>query len=220
MVAGARAGHPDGVADTADIRVLVVDDHPAVRAGLEAMLEAEEGIELVGAAATATEALELAKALRPAAVVVDYHLPDEDGLSLCLRLKSSFTPAPRVLVHSAFADERLATLAAVAGADAVLSKSGDPEELLAALHSSPARWAPCRVLSPRALESAGASVKADDLPILGMLAHGTSPVEVAETLGIEERSLYARRWGMLERMRGGHVQRTTLFGGRRRVSAA
>src|SRR6185295_5340170 len=90
----------------AAIRVLVVDDHPAVRQGIEAMLGHEDGIVCIGTAASAGEAHELwpaAERLPADVVVVDRHLPDEDGLSLCLWLRTR-TPAPAVVIYSAFAD--------------------------------------------------------------------------------------------------------------------
>src|SRR6185436_1136271 len=108
----------------AAIRVLVVDDHPAVRQGIEAMLGHEDGIVCIGTAASAGEAHELwpaAERLPADVVVVDRHLPDEDGLSLCLWLRTR-TPAPAVVIYSAFADEALVLPAVVAGACALIGK--------------------------------------------------------------------------------------------------
>ena len=77
----------------ATLRVLAVDDHPAVRAGLSSLFAAEDGLELVGGAATVREAVTLSEELRPDVVVLDVHLPDGDGLGLCLRLQAA-DPAP------------------------------------------------------------------------------------------------------------------------------
>ena len=184
---------------TRKIGVIVVDDHGAVREGIRALLDAEPDIALRGALPDARSALSLVSRFPADVAVLDYHLPDEDGLTLCLRLKHAPRP-PRVLVYSGFADEHLAVRALVAGADAVLPKGSDPDEL--------SRWV--RRLArgetgvPRAsagsLRVAGGLLNGDDLPILGMLLHGTSPDEVAEALGISPGHLHDRREAMLDRL--------------------
>src|SRR4051794_22277328 len=115
----------------AAIRILVVDDHPAVRAGMQTMLEREPGIVVAATAATGGEAHAMWPALegKPVDVVlVDHPLPDEDGLSLCLWLTTR-APAPAVVIAAATADEALALPAAVAGASAVWAKTSDPSGL-------------------------------------------------------------------------------------------
>jgi len=183
----------------AAIRVLVVDDHPAVRTGLLAMLADEPGIEPAGAAASASDAHEawLSAGERPDVVLVDYHLPDEDGLSLCLWLKGA-AEAPAVVIYSAFADEALALPAVVAGADALVGKSSDPAvigEVVRAVAAGQRRLPP---VSPQVDGDLGARLAPEDLPILGMLRHGVPASEVAVTLGIGGGELATRRWAMLE----------------------
>ncbi len=114
--------------------LLIVDDHAAVRAGLAALVAAEPGLRVAGTAADAETALNLAEEIRPALVVVDFHLPGEDGLHLCLRL-AQLRPRPGLVLYSAFADDLLAALAAIAGADALVPKGDDPDRLLDALHA-------------------------------------------------------------------------------------
>jgi DNA-binding NarL/FixJ family response regulator len=181
------------------IRVLVVDDHPAVRTGLLAMLADEPGIEPTCAAASAGEAHEawLASERRPDVVLVDYHLPDEDGLSLCLWLKSA-AGAPAVVIYSAFADEALALPAIVAGADGLVAKSADPAqigEVVRAVAAGERRLPP---VSPHVDGDLAARLAPEDLPILGMLRHGVPAPEVAATLGVGPGELATRRWAMLQ----------------------
>ena len=118
--------------------LVIVDDHPAVRAGLRGLIEDEEDLRVGATAATAAEGFEAIADVRPAVALVDLHLPDDDGLSLCLRTLALPTP-PRVVVYSAFADATLAVLAAIAGADAVLPKSAPPDTLLATLRGDAPR---------------------------------------------------------------------------------
>ena len=98
--------------------LVLVDDHPAVRAGLRGLLDDEGDLRGVATAATAREGFEAIADLQPDVALVDHHLPDDDGLSLCLRTRALEAP-PRVVVYSAFADEAMAVRAAVAGASAV-----------------------------------------------------------------------------------------------------
>jgi DNA-binding NarL/FixJ family response regulator len=180
-------------------RILIVDDHAAVRAGLRALIDAEPGLRVAATAADAETALQLAEDVRPAIVVVDFHLPGEDGLALCLRLAEA-QPRPRLVLYSAFADDLLAALAAIAGADALVPKADDPERLLDALHAVAAGHSIRPRPSPQALATVGAALEAADLPILGMLLHGTPPDEVAGTLGMSGEWLLARRWAILRRL--------------------
>ena len=171
-----------------------------VRAGVEAYLEAEPGLTVAAAVATVGEAEAFCEQLRPDVLVSDYHLPDGDGLSLCLRLEAA--GGPPTVIFSAFADEGLAVLAAVAGARAVVSKSADPDELIAAVEDV-ARGRRARLAATSsALRTAGRRLDPHDLPVLGMLMHGLEPDDIARTLRVDGDRLCERRMIMLERLRG------------------
>jgi DNA-binding NarL/FixJ family response regulator len=199
MVVPAAGG--DAVGMPGPIRVLVVDDHPAVRAGLLSMLGDEPGIEPAGAAASAAEAHEawLAASDRVDVVLADYHLPDEDGLSLCLWLKSADAP-PAVIIYSAFADETLGLPAVVAGADGLVGKSTDPVEVSEVVRAVAAGERRLPPVSHPVAADLGARLAAGDLPILGMLRHGVPAADIAGTLGIEPSVVATRRWAMLEEL--------------------
>lgn len=180
------------------ISLVLVDDHPALREGLRSMLDGEPDLRVAATAATGREGFDAIAELRPPVAVVDHHLPDGDGFTLCLRTRGLPEP-PRVVIYTAFTSAVHAVLAAVAGAAEVVSKSARPEELLAAIRED----APARHddrIGPDALRDAGAQLERDDLAILGMLAHGTPASEVAGTLGLDGAWLLARRWAMLERL--------------------
>ena len=183
--------------------IVLVDDHPAVRAGLRGLIEDEDGLRVVASAATAREGFEAIADTQPGLAVVDLHLPDDDGLSLCLRAQSLPTP-PRVIIYSAFADAGLAVRAVIAGAEGVLPKATPPRVLLDAMHNGPDGE-----LDTRALRALGERLDPADLPILGMLAHGVDSREIEMTLGLEPAWLEARRWAMLTRL-GGQSRRHPL----------
>ena len=105
------------------LRVLIVDDHAAVRLGVQRLLDDERDLR-TEAVASGDEAVEAVRRHPFDVAVVDYQLAHgEDGLTVTCDLKE-LPDAPRVLVYSAYADTPLAVLARVAGADGVLSKAG------------------------------------------------------------------------------------------------
>jgi len=183
--------------------IVLVDDHPAVRAGLRGLVDDELDLRVAATAATAREGFEAIADTRPQVALVDLHLPDDDGLSLCLRTRALPEP-PRVIIYSAFADAGLAVRAVIAGAEGVLPKATAPQTLLDALRGGAEAQ-----LDNRALRALGERLDEGDLPILGMLAHGVDPREIASTLGLEPEWLEARRWAMLSRL-GGAARRHPL----------
>jgi DNA-binding NarL/FixJ family response regulator len=174
--------------------LVVVDDHPAVRAGLRGLFDEKSGLHVTATAASAREGFEAIVQAAPDVALIDLHLPDDDGLSLCLRTRALPSP-PRAVIYSAFADAALAVRATIAGAEAVLPKTASPRALLAVLKGE---LRP--PLDPRALRRLGERLDPEDLPILGMLTHGVAHDEIARTLGIDAEWLVARRWAMLARL--------------------
>jgi two-component system response regulator DevR len=182
------------------IRIAVVDDHHAVRLGLEAMLTAEPDMEPVGAATTAGELWPLLYRVAPDVVLVDYRLPDVDGLTLCRQIKHD-PPAPGVVLHSAFADDALTIAALVAGADGVVHKGAPGRELAEAIRLIAAGQAALPPIDHDIIRAGAEALDPDDIPILGMLLHGTPRDEIAEVLGLPSRELQARLDRMLATLR-------------------
>ena len=104
------------------IRVLVVDDHPVLRAGLEAVLRAEPGFRCVGGAADGTSMWRLLRRTRPDVVVLDQRLGDEDGVELCRSLRTE-PVAPAVLLYTADPTPELRAAALDAGAAGIVDKA-------------------------------------------------------------------------------------------------
>jgi DNA-binding NarL/FixJ family response regulator len=114
------------------IRVLVVDDHPVLRAGLEAVLRAEPGFVCVGTAADGHTLLRALRRTRPDVVVLDRRLGSEDGLTLCAALRTEPAP-PEVVLYTANVDAGLDAQARAVGAYAVVEKAADLDQLFDAL---------------------------------------------------------------------------------------
>ncbi len=115
------------------IRVLVVDDHPVLRAGLEAVLRAEPGFVCVGVASDGEDARRVLPRTKPDVVILDRRLGDEDGLVLCESLRAQ-PGAPEFVVYTAdAADPDLESRAREVGACGVVEKNRPIDELFDAL---------------------------------------------------------------------------------------
>jgi DNA-binding NarL/FixJ family response regulator len=182
------------------IRVALVDDHYAVRLGLEAAVDAQAGMLPVGAVASAAEVASLLRQSAPDVLVVDYRLPDEDGLSLCLRLRAGAV-CPALLVHSAFADDWLTLPALVAGADGILNKGSTGLQLTQAIREVARGRSAMPTVAPELLVAANEAVDPEDQGILGMLVHGLPADEICHMAGLTVAGLHARRERMLAALR-------------------
>ena len=182
------------------IRVLVVDDHPALRAGLTAVLRAEPGLVPVGTVESEFELWPALTRTRPDVVLLDYHLPPSDGLALCRRIKRTMPP-PAVLLFSAYADANLAIAARLAGADGLMNKGATASELHDGIRNVAKGREVMPAISRELLDAAASRLPAEDLPILGMSLDATPHAEIAETLRIETEELAARVDRMIDRLK-------------------
>jgi DNA-binding NarL/FixJ family response regulator len=114
------------------IRVVVADDHPVVRDGLRALIEASPGIELVGEATNGDEAVEMARRLRPDVVLMDLAMPGRNGIEATREIASDGA-AVAVLILTMFADDESIFAAMRAGARGYLLKDAGHEEMRRAI---------------------------------------------------------------------------------------
>ena len=182
------------------IRVAIVDDHHAVRSGLYAAIRSEPGLVHAGSASDGAGVAPMLYRTQPDVVLLDYHLPDADGLTLCRQIKSE-PPAPAVILYSAFADVAMTVPAFVAGADGILPKAGPARELFEAIRRVARGGDFMPAVSPPLFEAAGHALDPDDLPILGMLLDRTPAADIANTLRLEPAELRDRIDLMLRRLK-------------------
>ena len=116
------------------VRVLIVDDHPVVRAGLRVITEVDPGILVIGEAGSGAEAIVAVRKSLPDVVLLDVRLPDRNGIDVCRELKSR-PGAPRVLFLTSFADNALVLAAIQAGGDGYLLKDNEPRDIVAAIRT-------------------------------------------------------------------------------------
>ena len=173
------------------IRVAFLDDHPAVRAGLQAILATEPDLQVVGFAAGEHKLWPRLQRTHPAIVVLDLHHPGRDGLALFLRIKRQPDP-PAVVLFSAYTPAALVVAAAVAGADAIVSKSSAATTLLEAIRTVARNPRTIPPITPQMKADAAARLDPADHAILAIRVAGDSPVEIAATLGVPDATIAHR----------------------------
>lgn len=191
----------DGPPSNPRIRVLIVDDHPAVRTGVSRLLGDQPDLTVVAEASSALTAVDAATDQIDVAVV-DYHLGDRTGLWLVRRLSRLESP-PRVVVYSAFTDHALAVAATVAGADGLLSKAAIGEELCLAVRrlANGGQYLPA--LSAPVARAMGARVDPRLRPIFAMLTQDVSTTRIQAALRISDKELDAARDAILSMLAPG-----------------
>lgn len=179
----------------APIRVLLVDDHPLVRDGLRARLSLAEGLETVGEAGNAAEAMARLAETRPDLVLMDVGMKDVNGIELTRRLLER-APALRVLMLSMYDNPEYVQRALQAGACGYVLKDAPAAEILAAIDAVAAGGTFLspgvsrrlfRNQAPRPLLSARES------EILSALARGASSKQIALDLGLSVRTVETHR---------------------------
>jgi len=119
------------------IRLLVADDHPAFRRGLQFMLADADDISIEGEAATGAQAVELANQLAPDVILMDLRMPDLDGIEATRRLSRN-NPAPAIVVLTMFEDDDSVLAAMRAGARGYLLKGAEQDEIVRAIRAAAA----------------------------------------------------------------------------------
>jgi two-component system, NarL family, response regulator DevR len=187
------------LATAAPIRVLVVDDHPAVRRGLWELLEDQPDFRVVAAVGTAEDAMAVAERERLDVAVVDYQLPGRNGLWVSRKLKRLPKP-PRVLIYSAYYDGLLAACAVVAEADGLVSKGGLGAELCEAVRTVAGGRSSFPAVPWQLAETMRRRLGDEEQAIFGMTLAGLAPEEIAQTLGLSSAGLESRMWEMLRKL--------------------
>jgi DNA-binding NarL/FixJ family response regulator len=175
------------------ITVLLVDDHPVVRSGLRALLAGEPTLDVVGAAATAEEALTLVATLDPDVVLSDLRLGDGiDGVTLTETLRRG-GERPAVLILTTYDNDSDIVRAVMAGAAGYLLKDAEPEVIVQGIHDAAGGRL---VLSPElerrvaARMTHGVPQLSDrELDVLRLVAEGRANKEIARTLFISEATV-------------------------------
>ena len=196
------------------LRILVVDDHPVVRRGVRALLEAQSGWEVCGEAATGRDAVELVRRLKPDVVVIDIGLPDLNGLDATRQILKE-NPQPEVLVLTMHEAEEMAHQVLQAGARGYIFKSDADQDLVTAVQSlsEHKRFLTAQVTErvldsylrgtktpPAGQEASLPLVTAREREIIQLIAEGKTNKEVASVLNISTKTVEAHRLNIMRKL--------------------
>jgi len=180
---------------TSPIRVLVVDDHLVVRAGIRTLLAPEPDVEVVGEARDGAEAVAEALQLRPDVILMDLVMPQMDGIA-AIELILAGRPEARVLVLTSFEADDKVFPAIRAGALGYTLKDFGPAELMRAiqrvhrgessLHPTIARRVLQELAHPPQRPPTSEPLTEREVEVLRLIAHGESNQEIAAALRISE----------------------------------
>jgi DNA-binding NarL/FixJ family response regulator len=191
------------------IRILIADDHPIVREGLEKILSRDKDIHVAGMARDAGELISLLNKEECHIVVLDITLPDRNGIDVLEQIKRE-KPRVNVLILSVHKEELYALRAFKAGASGYITKESAPEELVNAVkciaagkrYASPAMTD--KLIDAAEGKKSNVTLHGDltnrELQILCMIAAGESPKATAEKLYLSVKTVNAYRERILKKM--------------------
>lgn len=196
------------------MRILLVDDHEVVRAGLRMLLGHRPNVAVVGEASTAAAAVAEAARTAPDVVIMDVRLPDGSGVEACREIRSA-RPGTRVLMLTSFADEDAVDASVMAGASGYLLKQTRSVELIHAIEVVAAGES---LLDPtvtrqllarfRRLAGSGgdpvAALTEQERRVLALIGDGKTNREIAAALHLSEKTVKNYVSTLLGKL---HVQR-------------
>jgi len=180
------------------VRVFLLDDHEVVRRGLRDLLEAAGGLEVVGEAGTADEALRRIPPTRPDVAIVDVRLPDGNGVDVCREIRSAH-PEVQCLILTSFSDDEALFQAIMAGAAGYLLKQIRGTDLVDAIRRvaegqsllDPAVTARVldRLRTPPADDERLARLTDQERRILDLIAEGLTNRQIAQRIHLAEKTV-------------------------------
>ena len=177
------------------ITVLIADDHPIVRQGMQMLIEVQDGIEIVAVVENGAEAVQVAQAKQPAVALLDLNMPDLDGIEATKAIKSA-SPNTQIVILTSHHEDSMVFPAIKAGALSYLLKSTKPDDVVSAIRAAAngeSRLHP-RVARRLMDEVAGTRVSADvlttrELEVLKEIAKGHDNKTIAANLILSEKTV-------------------------------
>jgi DNA-binding NarL/FixJ family response regulator len=205
---------------TKKIRILIADDHPLVRQGLDVVLSAQPDMELVAAATNGDEAISLAQEIKPDVIIMDLIMPILGGLTAIKEI-NQIDPSIRILVLTSFPDDDNVFAAIKAGAMGFLPKDLPPEQLLeairtvyrgeSALHPIIARKLIQELKHPPKLPLAPDPLTPRELIVLQCLAQGLSNRDIASQLSVSFRTVTTHVRNILDKLHLANRTQAALY---------
>jgi len=173
--------------DANEIRILVVDDHPVVREGVDALVRRKTDMRIVAQATNGREAIEQFRAHRPDVTLMDLQMPEMSGLDALMALRGEF-PDARIIVLTTYKGDAMVLRAIKAGASAYLLKNALHKELLDTIR---AVHAGKKYISPEASyelaeHAIGDALTPAEVRVLRLIAEGNANKEIAAQMSVSE----------------------------------
>jgi DNA-binding NarL/FixJ family response regulator len=190
------------------IRVVLVDDHSVVRAGLAQLVRAAGDMEVVGTASDGEEAVAVVRETRPDVVLMDLQMPRTDGVAATRALREAGSEA-EVLVLTSYSDGERIVAALDAGAVGYLLKDAEPDDVLEGIRAVSRGESPLHPRAARALLGArrqapeglgGAGLTPREQEVLALVRRGLANKQIARRLGISERTVKAHLTSVFARL--------------------
>jgi DNA-binding NarL/FixJ family response regulator len=187
------------------IRVLIVDDHPVVRSGLEQLLGGAADITVAGSAADGAEAVALTHERHPDVVLMDLSMPGTGGIEATRRIRAA-DPAVHVVVLTSFSDRERILEAVDAGALGYLLKDAEPDELLRGIRAAAQGEAPLApkaalaLITERAGPPEGQALSPREREVLSLVGKGLPNKLIARRLSISEKTVKAHLTSVFQRI--------------------
>jgi len=175
--------------DTANIRIMIIDDHPVVRAGLESMLSTQPDIDVVASASSGREALALLETITPDVILMDLRMSGMSGLDAIRAINLRPDP-PRILVLTSFDAEEDIYQSVGAGAQGYILKDTPQDRLLEAIHLIYAkkRYFPADIAARLIERMARSNLTPREHQVLQLVAKGLTNKEIGRALGISDNT--------------------------------
>lgn len=202
------------------IRVMIVDDHPVVRRGIQSLLAEEEDIQAVGEAVNGKDALEKAKSLKPDVILMDLVMPEMNGIEAIEKITASM-PETRILVMTSFAADDKVFPSIKAGALGYLLKDSDPEDLIRmirqvyrgelSIHPTIARKVIQELNRPAKEPLTPSPITEREEEILQLLAQGLENKEIAARLVVRDATVRTHVSNILRKLQLANRVQATLY---------
>jgi DNA-binding NarL/FixJ family response regulator len=183
------------------IRILAADDHPLLRKGIVALVNAEPDMKLVAEASNGKEAVDAFRAHRPDVTVMDLQMPMVDGLDAIHAIREEF-PEARIIVLTTYSGDMRVLRALRAGARAYVLKGNVHEELLATIRAVNAghKRIPPDVAAELAIHSTDDALTEREIDVLKLIATGNGNKQIADKLSITEATVKSRITSILSKL--------------------